>query len=196
MVWFQEVCYILYGTAYAYMKCTGKLPMVIYEKACLHRMDETFDSYICAAVQRSYLGESVYGAVTMSFPYQGLVDCVMSMTLDQNKVADVAKTLFKVDIKSDGQRRYLMLQNGIKLYPTTELTLKGANAEDIAQGFGAQICDIMSASYMRRIELQDGNQSTDCISMILTNDQTKAAVLSLLLDLKGATEICRRLYGD
>jgi hypothetical protein len=41
-------------------------------------------------------------AITMDFPPQGLVDCLMSLALRENNAEDFAMALFKVQVKPVG----------------------------------------------------------------------------------------------
>jgi len=47
---------------------------------------------------------------------------------------------------------------------------------------------------MREKELEEGNRVTECVSMILTNSPSDAAIINLSLGLEGGVQIQNKLY--
>lgn len=130
----------------------------------------------------------------MDFPFDGLVDCLMSLAIHQNKVEYLALALFNVHVESEGQVRYVMLNEGAKLIPNPEMTLKGARDDAILRILGVEIHEAIQASRMRKKELEEGNLVTECVSMIFTDRSDEGAVINLSLGLKDGAQIQNKLY--
>jgi hypothetical protein len=133
-------------------------------------------------------------AVTMDFPYPGLVDCLMCLAIHQSKVEYLAMALFKVHVESLGQVRYLVLENGVKMKPDAEITLKGVVDEAIMYVFGQEIYRAVISSRMRNKELEEGNHATECVSMILTSRSDEGAIINLSMGLGWGIQIKAKLY--
>jgi hypothetical protein len=61
----------------------------------------------------------------MVFPNQGLVNCLISVAIQQSKVEYLAMALFKAYVESVGGVCYVLLNEGVMLLPNPEITLKG-----------------------------------------------------------------------
>jgi len=133
-------------------------------------------------------------AVTMDFPFEGLVDCLMSLAIHQSKVEYLAGALFKVHVESVGDVQYVVLNEGVRLTPNPEVTLKGVLDESIIRVFGPEIHRAITASRMRKKELEEGNHITECVSMILTRNSDEGAIINVALDLKGGAQIRNKIY--
>jgi hypothetical protein len=120
----------------------------------------------------------------MDFPFRGLVDCLMSLAIHQSKVEYLAMALFKVHVESVGQVRYVVLKEGVRLIPSSEIALKGVLDKAIIRVFGPEIHGAITASRMRKKELEEGNHATEYVSMILTSSSSEGAIINLSLDLK------------
>ena len=92
----------------------------------------------------------------MVFPSQGLVDCVMSVAIQQSKVEYLAMALFNVHVESIGGVRYVLLNRGVTLSPNPEITLKGVQDDAIILVFSPEIYAAITASRIRRKELEEG----------------------------------------
>lgn len=171
---------------------------LVLEKASLQGIADVFDQYMCSAIRKDAIqsGEStcLKAAVTMDFPFNGLVDCLMSLAIYQTKVEYLAMSLFNVHVESTGQVRYVVLNEGSKLLPSPEMTLKGALDEAIIRTLGPDIHGAIQASRMRRKELEEGNRVTECVSMMLTSRPDEGAIINLSLGLKGGAQIQKKLY--
>jgi hypothetical protein len=171
---------------------------LISENASLRDIADVFEQYICGAVRRDKVesGGTTYwvAAVTMDFPHQGLVDCLMSVAIQQNKVEFLAMALFKVHVESVGEVRYVVLNGGVKLLPNPEITLKGVLDEAIISVFGPKIYEAITASRMRKMEREEGTHVTECVSMMLTSNPVEGAIINLSLDVKEGAQIQNKLY--
>ena len=174
-------------------------PHLVLEKASLQGIGDVFDNYMCGAIRRDTVrsGERAYfkAAVTMDFPFDGLVDCLMSLAIHQSKVGYLAMALFKVHVELVGQVRYVIAKEGAKLIPNPEMTLKGAQDDAIIRVFGPEIYGAIKTSRMREKELEEGNLVTECVSMIITSRSDEGAIINLSLGLKGGAQIQNKLYA-
>ncbi|KAF2194749.1 hypothetical protein K469DRAFT_650684 [Zopfia rhizophila CBS 207.26] len=171
---------------------------LVLEKASLQGTADVFDEYMCGAIRRDTVqsGGITYlkAAVTMDFPFQGLVDCLMSLDIHQSKVEYLAMALFNVHVESVGQVRYIVLKDGVRLMPNPEITLKGALGKAIIDVFGPEIHGAIVASRIHKRELEEGNRATECVSMILTSSSEEGAIINLSMGLEGGAQIQNKLY--
>ena len=128
----------------------------------------------------------------MDFPTLGLVDCVMSLAIDESKVDHLAMALFNVKVVPMGEVRYLLLPGGVKVTINTEVTLKGVLDEVIIREFGPQIHNAISRVTEERVLGE--NRRTEGVSMMLTNNAHEGAVINLSLSIKGGVYIRNILY--
>jgi hypothetical protein len=153
---------------------------------------------MCGAIRKdTVLSEGAIclkAAITMDFPIDGLVDCLMSLAIYHTKVEYLAMSLFNVHVESAGQVRYVVLNEGAKLLPSPEMTLKGSLDESIIRILGPEIHGAIQSSRMRRKEMEEGNHVTECVSMILTSRPEEGAIINLALGLKGGTNLKNKLY--
>lgn len=177
---------------------SGTSQHLVLEEASLLGIAEVFDQYMCSAIRKDAIqseGSNCFkAAVTMNFPFHGLVDCLMSLAIYETKVQYLAMSLFNVHVESAGQVRYVVLNEGAKLLPSPEMTLKGALDEAIVRTLGPEIHGAIQASRMRRKELEEGNNVTECVSMMLTSRPNEGAIINLSLGLKGGAQIQKKLY--
>ncbi|QSS65313.1 hypothetical protein I7I51_06155 [Histoplasma capsulatum] len=171
---------------------------LVLEKASLQGIADVFDHYMCGAIRKDTVqsGGITYfkAAVTMDFPFDGLVDCLMSLAIHHSKVEYLAMALFKVHVESVGQVRYVILKEGAKLIPNPEMTLKGVLDDAIMRVLGPEVHGAIRASRMRKKELEEGNHMTECVSMIVTSRYDEGAIINLSLGLKGGAQIQNKLY--
>ncbi|MCJ1386664.1 hypothetical protein MMC17_009790 [Xylographa soralifera] len=108
-------------------------------------------------------------AVTMTFSVDWTVDCHMGIAIVEFKVQHVAMALFNVhvEVDSDAQARQIVAQNGIKLVPSTKISLVGAHDEAILELFGLKILEAIEASQIYQKERQRGIRPTRCVSMLI-----------------------------
>lgn len=153
---------------------------------------------MCSVIRRDTVQSdritSPKAAVTMDFPRRGLVDCLISLGVYQSKVEYLAMTLFRVRVESVGQVRYVSFKGGVRLIPNPEITLKGVLDKAIIDVFGSEIHRAITTCRIREKELEQGNRVTECVSMILTNNPSDAAIINLSLGLKGGVQIRNKLY--
>jgi len=166
----------------------------VFENAPLGGIAKVFNEYMCNAIRRVAVNSDWKAAVTMDFPvWGGLVDCVMSLDVCERGVEQLAIALFNAEVKWVEQVLHVILKEGITLITSNseEATLKGVPDEAIIKVFGPEIHDAITQCPMRRRELAEGKQVTECVSMILTKN---GAIINLSLDLRGGLQIQDKLY--
>lgn len=102
--------------------------------------------------------------------------------------------LFKVRVESVRQVWYVSLNEGVRLMPNPEITLKGVLDKAIINVFGSEIHRAITACHIRKKELGEGNSATECILIILTSSLSKGAIINLSLSLEEGIQIQNKLY--
>ena len=170
----------------------------VSEHASLEGLEEVFDQFICDAIRRvpvqTDTTTSWKASVTMVFPlWGGPVDCLMSLDVCERDVEHLAMVLFEAQVKWVEQVRHIVFKDGITLIiPNSEATLKGVQDEVIVKVFRPEIRNAIKGSPVRKRELQQVMDRTECVSMILTKN---GAIINLSLDLEGGLQIRKRLYN-
>lgn len=177
---------------------------MLFGKASLQGIVEVFDQDIYSAIRKDVVqcDGTLKAAVTMDFPSQGLVDCLMSLAVCQSNIQRLAMALFKLRVGSVGGVRYIVLKGGLRLIPSPEIILKGVLDDDIRRVFGSEIYNAIATSRMRKKELEEGHNATECVSMILRNisldgaviNSLDGAIINLSLGLKSAVQIKEKMY--
>jgi hypothetical protein len=159
---------------------------------------DVFNEYMCDSITTHtiQIDEMTYpkADVTMDFPSQGLVDCLMSLAIHESRVKYFAEVLFNAKVESDGDVRYVILPGGAILTPAPEVSLKGVPDEAIVLGFGHMIYDAVASSRGRKEELERGRRDTHGVSMILSRNSGDGAVINLSLEAKRGAKIHDKLY--
>ncbi|KAL4889179.1 hypothetical protein BDV59DRAFT_187062 [Aspergillus ambiguus] len=169
-----------------------------YEHAFLEGLATVFKEDLCGIISRvptQVDGETVWkAAVTTAFPlWGGLVNCLMSLDICTAGVDYLAMALFNAKINQAEPLRYIDFDDGPTLIvPDSESTMKGVKEEAIVKVFGVEIQEAIRDSPVRRKELEQRRQLTECVSMIVTR---QGAIVNLSLDLNRGIEISRKLYA-
>jgi hypothetical protein len=168
---------------------------LVFEKASLQGIATVFDPYVCDAIMRDTPQSGditcLKAAVTMDFPFEGLVDCLMSLAIHESKVEYLAMALFNVQVESVGHVRYVTLTGGARLISNAEVTLKGAQDNAIISVFGPEVYKAVATSRMRKREIEEGKDITEGVSMILSST---GDIINLSLGVKGGVQIRTKLY--
>jgi len=166
-----------------------------FENALPQRLVGVFGEPIRRALRITLLDGEERAAVRMVFPVSGLVDCVMGLRIDESKVEDLAMSLFKVRVNSEGHTQRLTCPEGLSIdvtmKPDTDLILKGAQDGDISDVFGPEIYMALVERTVRKPELAPGGV-TQGVSMALYS--TRGAVVNLSLGIKGGVSIRHKIY--
>ncbi|KAF5127132.1 hypothetical protein E5D57_008060 [Metarhizium anisopliae] len=179
---------------------TSDLQQQVLSHASLQGTADIFPEYMSGAIRRDLMesdGSSCWrAAVTMTFPYLGKVDCLMSLAIRETKVEHSAMALFNVhvDVESAVQARQVVLQHGVRLTPNPEITLQGVRDEAIQNLLGLEIYEAIKSSRVFQEELQQGTRATRCVSMIIPGNPNIGAVINLNLGLKEGSRIRNKLY--
>jgi hypothetical protein len=154
---------------------------------------EVFKKQICDKIRRVTVNGELKAAVTTAFPaWAGGVDCLMSLEVDHLSVEWLAMALFNVNVKMINQVWHFMMSGGLSVISRSEITLKGAPGEAIANVFGHEIEAAIIECPIRRRELESEMNATECVSMILIEE---GAIINLALSLYGGSRIRAKLYN-
>lgn len=139
----------------------------------------------------------VEAAVTMQFPASvELHDCVMMLEICESEVESLVKELFGIIMTSVGGVPHLSLGKGVNVTSCSEITLKGVRGDAVTRILGPEIYEAMTASTMRKRELEEHSiHATACVSMLLNCEPGGRAFLNMCLELEGGTHIRDKLYG-
>ncbi|KAF2007863.1 hypothetical protein P154DRAFT_412282, partial [Amniculicola lignicola CBS 123094] len=151
-----------------------------------------FPLYMCSAI----LKVDNKANLTMTFPAHdsGRIDCLMSLVILPNKVQNVARELFGVNLEIDGNIWYVILGNGVRLLPGLELHLQGAQNEGIVGLLGNSISSAIKGSPIRREEVREAMLATSCVTLIITRSPQEGGVLNLNLEVGEGFELKRALF--
>lgn len=136
-------------------------------------------------------------AITMVFPPNPIQkkDCAMTLAIVNHKVERCARDLFGVNVETEGQFRYVVLQNGSRIIPTPELTLLDCQPDAIEPMFGPNAAWAIAKSEYRRQEGQMGRSHvTGCVSMVISSNANDGACITLNLGLAEASHTRKKLY--
>ncbi|KAB8227907.1 uncharacterized protein BDW43DRAFT_234368 [Aspergillus alliaceus] len=169
-----------------------------FEHASLEGIATVFTEDLCSIILRvpcQIDGETIWkAAVTTAFPlWGGLVNCLMSLDICMPGIDYLAMALFDARITPAEPLRHISFGDGPTLVvPNSESTMKGVKEGAIIKVFGAEIHEAIRDSPVRKKELGEGKQLTECVSMIITR---QGAIINLSLDLNRGVEISRKLYA-
>lgn len=170
---------------------------MLIENASLEGIVSIFGEYICNIIRRVTVQTKnmavCKGSVTAVIsPWDGPVDCLLSLEVCEWSVEYLAMALFNAKVAWVEQAKHIGFSDGTTLViPHPEATLRGARDEAITTVFGLQIHNAINDSSIRRRELQEGKQVTECVSMILMEN---GAIINLSLGLDRGLEIIKKLY--
>jgi hypothetical protein len=120
-------------------------------------------------------------AITMSFSEWIMDDCIMTLSIDESKVEDLAKALFNVQIVQSRQHiRSLIFPGGVEMTPSPELSVKGVLDGAFLDIFGPNIYSAVLAS---NFGVAHG------VSMIVSANSSDTVVINLTLETIRASEI-------
>ncbi|GKZ63470.1 hypothetical protein AnigIFM49718_011878 [Aspergillus niger] len=167
-----------------------------YEHAVLEGITTVFSKDLCKIISQvptQVKGETSWrAAVTTAFPLYGDVNCLMSLDICSSGIDYLALELFNAKINTTKSLRYIVIDDGPTLIvPISESTIKGVKEEAIAKVFGVEIHGAIRNSPVRRMELEQGKELTECVSMIMME---QGAIVNLSLDLDRGIELSRKLY--
>ncbi|KAF5132962.1 hypothetical protein E5D57_003584 [Metarhizium anisopliae] len=153
---------------------------------------ELFPPYICGAILKDRTLN--VAMVQMSFPRFPSDDCLMTLTIQPNKVEYLAMALFGIHLESEGEHRYVVMENGARVVPSNEMSLEGAEESALASTFGPLISTAIQNSWKRTLEIGGAIRKTRCVSMDVSMKSSVPACLSLWLRLEKGLEMRQILY--
>lgn len=133
-------------------------------------------------------------AISMLFPIHLVHDCIMTLVIHEDRVEDLAKTLFNLKIETQKHGRYFRYSEGCYLAPSPEFVVKGIPNDVILAVFGPQIYAAVQASIIRKKKLEAGLHVSQSISMVIPVNPADPAVINLTLDTICACRIRTKIF--
>ena len=149
---------------------------------------------MCDAIRRVIVGSKLKAAITMAFPRWGLIDCLMSLDVQERSIAEqLALDLFNAKLKWAKRDLQIAINEGITLiaHNSSKITLKSVPVNAILEVFGVDIYSAIAECPLRKKKLVEGKHTTKCVSMVLTKN---GAIINLSLCLDGALQMQSKLY--
>ena len=177
---------------------TAAQPIRVLEPASPRGIADVFEKRVCDALKgqtiqhngTTYLG----AAVTMSFPNWVMDDCIMTLAIHENEVADLLNALFNIQEEWQGHVRCLVFPGGCKAVLSSELTLKSVPESVISKVFGPEIYAAVAVSNLREGELANGVVVPQGVSMILPASFGDTVVINLVLETMKAVQIRNKIF--
>lgn len=159
-----------------------------------------FPSYLASAIRRipDPRNENAWvAAISMTFPSPPFIDrfgCQIALEVTENKVQHIAKELFDAHLETTAGLRYFRLPSGAKILPNPKSTLRGCRYDSISPMFGLEISGAIIAGPVHQDDIKKGNDSADCVSMVISHQANDGAVIYVSLGLLEGTQIKEKLF--
>jgi hypothetical protein len=134
--------------------------------------------------------------MTMMFPKHfsnNRVDCLISLAILPNRVQYLARELFGMNLKTEGDFRYIVQDNGSRIL-CVEVVLHRAHEDAIVRIFRSEISRAISRSPMRKDKIRQGTLATSYVTLHITCNCSKDAILSLNLAYEEAFQLQDTLF--
>lgn len=155
-------------------------------------LPKVYPNHICRAIRK--IGDKA--AIEMAFPYIRYKQsfCLMTLSIQANKVAHFAMILFGVHIECDDQSRYMVI-DGVRV-EASDWSLQGVKWDTVTEFFGLKCSEGVNRCPMRRKEVEEGEDRTACVTMRVTNRANEDAFLSLSIAIESGFEVKEVLFGE
>lgn len=145
---------------------TREKDQVVIESPSLAGIRKIFDSNMCDAIRTVSIDGESKASITMVFSKWVVVDCLMSLEIHEWAIPRLAMALFQAEINWVDNKAYVVFESGRTVtMPTSEVTLKGAEDQEIKEVFGPEIHNAIDEGPVRKRETR---RATECVSMIVT----------------------------
>jgi len=113
----------------------------------------------------------------------------------ENKVERIARELFEAHVETVAGSRHVYLMGATSAVPYPSLSFKGCRTTAAYQLFGSEIAEAVFATAAHQLEVNQGRDCTECITMIIRQAPSDSADICLLLPPAQGTLLRDRLYG-
>ncbi|KAK5043474.1 hypothetical protein LTR84_011968 [Exophiala bonariae] len=165
----------------------------------LAEIGKFFPPYLSKAIRRIQdpSNENAFVAtISMTFPdarVTTMIECQMALEITANKVEHMAKELFNAHLETTEGLRYICLPGGARVVPNPKFTLRGCRHDIISSMFGLETYAAVMASPPYQVEAKLGHDTTECISMVISQGANDVAIVFLSLGLREGTLIADKL---
>lgn len=156
-----------------------------------------FPFYLAGAIKR-YPKPSNAGAiaagVSIWLPHGGWSGCLLKIEVTSSKIDYIARELFGAHLEVDNGRRYIYLAGGSRVVPNPQLILRDCRIDMLPPILGSTITDAILATQACQVDLNEGRDCTNCVTMVVSRAADKEAEVYALLDLEHGTKLRDKLY--
>lgn len=100
------------------------------------------------------------------------IDCLKSLDSNEPEAGRLAMALFNAEMEWTQQDLQMKIDGISIIIPHSEVTLKGVREVAVYKSFGARTHAVVTESPIRKRELGEGKDRTDCVSMTFTRNRT------------------------
>lgn len=149
-----------------------------------------FQREVCDSIKSVLTNDDNEAAIKSTIPiWSGIpkTSCVMALDVHPRAVSKFTEGLFQTSVKWVQEKLQITMLNGSTMISSgPELHLSGAKDEAILEFFGPEIAQAIRASPLRQMELSKGQNTTDCVSMVVSEE---VCTTSLTLDMAEAVKL-------
>lgn len=172
----------------------------VHRQASITECSRLFPPYLACSIRRVInprSTQSLFAAVTLSIQSASL-ECQMKLEIIENKIEYIARELFGVHIETEAGSRYVYLMGSAstKAVPYPNLMLKGCRIATAYQILGTEIADSIFATPTHQLEIKEGRECSDCITMVIRQNSSESADIIILLPTEQGITLQQRLFGD
>ena len=118
----------------------------------------------------------------------------MCLDIDASCVDYLASILLGIRVESGEQFRYIYWPSGARMALDHDIKLKCISDQAILQVFGPEIYEAIAACRMRKIEVDEGNKLTECVSVVISEKPRHGLIINLSLGMEEGNQIRKKLY--
>lgn len=134
-------------------------------------------------------------SVVMSFPgIPSGVQCQMTLDIVPNRVDNLARNLFGVQLETHAGLRYICLPECCQVVPNPKFILRGCRHDVISEILGREVTTAIRENPVYRDELKQRRSRTGCVWMVISHDANEAAEICMSMEFWEGTVIRSRLY--
>jgi hypothetical protein len=152
-----------------------------------------FPQWVVRAIRKEHYRAAII-MVFPSYPQNGTIMCLMSLTILADKTERLAFGLFGVHLETEGALQCAVYDSGVRMVPRPKIGLQGATDHAILTYLGPEIHLAIEASPIRMEEKRHGILTTNYVTLVITSDPTAGSMLNLNLGLEEAYQLKKKLY--
>lgn len=172
----------------------------VYQRASLAECSHLFPPYLASSIRRisePSHSPSVFAAITLS-PVSSSLEYQLKLEVVENKIEHIARELFGAHVETEAGLRYvyLMGSTATKAIPYPNLILKGCIITKAYQLLGAEVANAVFSTSTHQLEIKEGRECFDCITMVIRQASSESAEILLLLSPERGVMLRHRLFHE